>query len=86
MITQGLTILTVAGLSTSSIVGSEAISGERALLNRVEHVVTPSKSEFLPADPARALLGRIERVTAQQSTVSDIKIEGKQALLGRRGS
>jgi len=34
MITQGLTILTVAGLSTSSIVGSEAISGERALLNR----------------------------------------------------
>lgn len=86
MITHALTALTVVGLSSTA--ASEAVSGERALLNRVENAgVIPSKSEFGPIDAARALLGRIERgLPAQQSNVSGIRVGGEQALLGRNAS
>jgi hypothetical protein len=89
MLTQVLTTLALAGLLVGGTSDPQAISGERALLNRVGAAPITSTSQRGPIDPASALLGHSAEPSgflATQSGHSDAlpaRIGGERALLGR---
>ena len=90
IIARALTTLIVFGLSAEATSQTSPISGERALLNRVEATpVTSTASHYSPIDPAGALLGRVAEpsgfsvMRSEAADASPARIGAERALLNR---
>jgi hypothetical protein len=87
--TQAFTTLALAGMLIGGTSSAQFISGERALLNRVEVApATSARSQHGPIDPASALLGRtagrsgFPAMAGKQSNASPALVGAERALLG----